>query len=603
MSTTAARFQELPLADLTPNAYNARRFEENMTPQRRARFEELVESISGKGILEPLLVRPIGDNKYEVIAGERRYRAALQVELATVPCMVREVNDDDAFDIMVIENLQREDLTPVETAQAFQVYLQRHGNTTEAVAELASRTGIPGHAIRRQVRLLDLPAEILAAWRDGKITQSHVELFTRLADHKQALEIFTDCVRLKLTTRELAQRIGTSSPELNTGFFDKSECHVCSFNTEVQSGLFADATPGGRCGNAPCFEAKQGEFLTANWPESKAAKAFSTRGYRFSHRLPQEQREPIMMVGRETCERCLACDEFVTLVRLTGAVVGGYDRTCVGPRACFEELYMKPEQPAEEPETEPEPTVETPQTPAEEVPPAGEKKEETKQTPAAAPPAPAPETKKTSPAKQTKVEEKVSPVFSAFRGERQREDFFKQALPDKIKEMVPQSPQTQGVILLALALSSASAKIEIIKLLGLPDNIKTDDLAASIFARRCSGQDKIEDIVQQAAIIHLMLHTTPPSVRRIVAEQHGILVEKEWRLNKEYLQGMTKSDIVAIGEETGIWKDEQAEAYRQKHFKGKALMALKNEDLIKIILESGADLSGRVPAEVVGKKG
>lgn len=140
--TPAPFFMEITLDRLVPNDYNARRFLENMTPQRRARFNELVESVRENGIIEPLVVRPLDGNHYEIIAGERRYRAALEVVGQTskvsgefpVPCMVREVTNEEAFNLMVIENLQREDLSPVEAAKAFKAYLDRHRNTTEAVS-------------------------------------------------------------------------------------------------------------------------------------------------------------------------------------------------------------------------------------------------------------------------------------------------------------------------------------------------------------------------------------------------------------------------------------------------------------------------------------
>jgi ParB-like chromosome segregation protein Spo0J len=242
---TAPFFRLMSLELLQPNAYNARRFKENMTPQRQARFWELVASVREKGILEPLLVRLVpGDEvMFEVIAGERRYRAAKHVseELALsaeakrsgslpprpvdymVPCMIHDLDDDAAFDLMLIENLQREDLSPAETAAAFKAYLDKHHNTPDAVAELSARTGIPPHAIRRQVRLLTLPETILAAWRDGSITQSHAELFTRLDDPTLALDLLAATLRSKLTVRELAERIGASATDLDKGFFDQAD--------------------------------------------------------------------------------------------------------------------------------------------------------------------------------------------------------------------------------------------------------------------------------------------------------------------------------------------------------------------------------------------
>lgn len=301
-------FQTIPLSQLVPNDYNARRFAE-MTPQRRARFEELVDSIHRKGILEPILVRILEDDKFEVIAGERRYRAALQVVTEDekdpadylVPCMVHEIDADAAFDMMVIENLQRENLTPFELASSFQQYLQRHGNSTESVGELSFRTGIPTHAIRRQVRLLHLSTEIITAWKEGIITQSHAELFTRIGDQHQALELLAACQRNKLTVRELAERIGSAAPDLDRGFFDKSECQHCHYNTTVQSGLFNDLTPSGKCGNSTCFEEKQSAFLQENWDKSKPAVQFGTRGFRFGHRIDQVEQ----LGSHDTADRCL----------------------------------------------------------------------------------------------------------------------------------------------------------------------------------------------------------------------------------------------------------------------------------------------------------
>lgn len=610
----------MSLSLLAPNAYNARRFEENMTPQRQARFEELVASIREKGILEPLLVRMTSAAHFEIIAGERRYRAALRVaeelkipaEQYEVPCMVREVDDDEAFDLMVIENLQREDLTPFETATAFRAYLEKHGRTPEAVGELSLRTGIPAHAIRRQVRLLDLPAEALAAWKEGSLTQSHADLLTRVGDGAQVVDLLAACLRNKLTVRELAERIGAAAQDLDKGFFDKAGCQSCEFNTSVQSGLFADLTPGGKCGSAACFEQKQAAFLESNWSQSKAAEKFGTRGFRFGHRLSQEHREPLST--QETAERCRACDAFVSLLRLTGAVVAGYERVCVGPAACFEELYRAPveELPAEpstagdcghaRPECpadgstcpdclDPGPQTEDPSTESTtstnsnlgDALKAARECKASGATPPATPP------------------EETGPVFDARRGERFRKEFVKLQLPAAVASADHHPGHRLRLALIALAVSSSAAKTHLISSLGVSSNVKPDQLAKKIF------EIPVEEMPEQltaAAVAQVMNDfTLMPAVWELAAERFGIDFTHDWRLNEQYLQSLTKSEIVRIGEEPGvaIWKDEAVEAYRKKHHKGKALRALGKQELVDLVLKSGSDLAGRVPAEVLGR--
>jgi len=182
---------------------------------------------------------------------------------------------------------------------------------------------------------LELPGEVLDAWKGGFITQSHVEMFTRVADQAQTMDLLSQCVRSKLTVRELAERIGSVCPDLDRGFFEKTECQTCPYNSAVQSGLFPEANPGAKCGNASCFETKQGAFLEANWSQSKLAKEYGTRGFVFGHR----HQGALEMILMETAARCLDCGQFVSMLRLSGAVVSGYAKACTGPVKCFEELY------------------------------------------------------------------------------------------------------------------------------------------------------------------------------------------------------------------------------------------------------------------------
>lgn len=581
--STEARFASIALKDLRPNEYNARRFEENMTPQRQARFEELAASITRNGVIEPLLVRPLPSGLYEVVAGERRYRASLQADLAEVPCMVREVDDDTAFDLMVIENLQREDLTPLEAAQAFQAYLQRHGNTADSVNELASRTGIPAHSIRRQVRILELPAEVLDAWKSGALFQSHMELLTRVGDPAQVLELTRTCLKLKLTVRELGERIGSISPDLERAAFAKDECQTCPYNTSVQSGLFADLTPAGRCGNAVCFEAKQQAFFTENWERSKACERFGTLGFRFGHRLLEEHRT--IPSAAETSGRCLQCETFVSVLRLSGAIVSGYDRTCIGPLACFESLYRAPSA-----DRQPE-EAQLPEDPASSQPAAARKEPAKKSAPTAA----------AKPGKTATPPEETGPVFSAPRGEKAREAFFRVAIPEAVGKTGSDDPRVLNLTLLAMAISSPAVRAHLSACFGLDKKAEAKTLYDKVL--QIPAEDITRDL-QLASLVQLLDASSPGSARQLVAEIYTIDLSREWAFNKEYLDQLSKSELVRIGEEpgVGIWEEPQVKAYRKAHHKGKALMALRREDLNDIILKSGVELAGRVPAEVLGQR-
>lgn len=613
-------FATKSLSLLQPNAYNARRFKENMTPQRQARFWELVASVREKGILEPLLVRMISaDAGFEIIAGERRYRAACHVieelgispESYEVPCMIHDLDDDEAFDLMLIENLQREDLSPFEIATSFRDYLDKHGNTPDAVADLSARTGIPAHAIRRQVRIIALPEAIRAAWREGKITQSHAEHFTRLDDEAQALELLEVCLRGKLTVRELAERIGALAIDLDKGFFDQAGCQLCAYNTSVQSGLFADLTPAGKCGGPSCFEDKQGDFLGENWHKSKAHEKFGTNTFRFGHRLEGAVES---INNRETAARCLACDAFASIVRLTGAIVSGYDRACIGPRACFEELYCQTTiiYPTEEDALAAsrehlEPALSDDDTPINDVNGCGRGREECPED------GPASEVTKeeikdlanTLAAVRDKKEatppppEETAPVYNAQRGERARKEFIREVLPKAIWSDGQTFGHQLRLALAALPISSPAARTHLSARLGHSNNDKIDKLVKKIFEIPIN---EVLEALLQTAIASVLNDLTMPAVWDLVAERFGVNVAMDWSLNDSYLNNLTKSEIVRIGEEVGIWKDELVEAWRQKHYAGKALLALEKMQLIDCILNSGADLAGRVPAEVLGRK-
>lgn len=141
-------------------------------------MQELVESIKEKGVLQPILVRPKGDG-YEIIAGERRWRAAIEAGLDKVPVIVKGVSDKEALELALVENLQRQDLNPLEEAEAYRVLIEEFGYTQQ---EVAQKVGKDRSTVANALRLLKLSAEAKEALRKGQISAGHARVLLSVED-------------------------------------------------------------------------------------------------------------------------------------------------------------------------------------------------------------------------------------------------------------------------------------------------------------------------------------------------------------------------------------------------------------------------------------
>lgn len=159
-------FREVAIGQIRPYANQPRKYFDE------ERIEELAQSIRQKGILQPLLVRTV-EGGYELIAGERRWRAAKLAELTTVPVIVREVADREQLELALVENLQRADLDPIEEAQGFAELMERFTLTQEEVADHVGRSR---SAVANSLRLLKLPDKVQEALRSGAVTVGHAKV-------------------------------------------------------------------------------------------------------------------------------------------------------------------------------------------------------------------------------------------------------------------------------------------------------------------------------------------------------------------------------------------------------------------------------------------
>lgn len=170
-------------------------------------LSELSKSIEKNGVIQPILVRPVTGGAYQIVAGERRWRAARMAGLTEVPVVIREMSDEDAAVFALIENLQREDLNPVEEAEGIRSLIEEFGMTQE---EAADRVGKSRTAVTNTLRLLKLPADILSMVAKGKITAGHARALISLSDEGEMLRIANAVIDNNLTVREVEKTVKTS---------------------------------------------------------------------------------------------------------------------------------------------------------------------------------------------------------------------------------------------------------------------------------------------------------------------------------------------------------------------------------------------------------
>jgi ParB family chromosome partitioning protein len=173
------------------------------THMQQAALDELAESIKSQGVMQPILVRPLAEGGYEIVAGERRWRAARLAGLTTVPALVKEIPDQQALAAALIENIQREDLNPLEEAIGIQRLTQEFGLTHQAVAATLGRSRT---AVTNLLRLLDLAPPVRELLGEGRIDMGHARALLALPAAKQ-IELAREVAQKDLSVREVEQRV------------------------------------------------------------------------------------------------------------------------------------------------------------------------------------------------------------------------------------------------------------------------------------------------------------------------------------------------------------------------------------------------------------
>lgn len=554
---------EILLSNIRPNPRNPRKIHKGRS------FDELVESIRAKGIIQPIVVRPTKDNVFEIVAGNRRFLAASQVaeglklmETATIPAVVRTLSDDEAFEFMVIENLMREDLTDLEEAESFKGFVENMRDAALATTELAKKTGINPRYIRSRIAVLDLPKYALREWGKGRLSYSHLEQLLRVKDTKKIREFFDwifegGFAEDMESAAALKGEIDGESPELKYATFSQGECRVCPKNSNVQIAMW-DVGDGKaiHCHDPKCFIKKQKKNLRENWPETEFHKNYKTNGFRFKEEVDwNEWNRFYEYAGNFRPDKeCEECGSFLTLLTFLGKV--DEKQVCVDT-ACFARKKR-----------------------------AHENRGKPEKAKAAGP--------------------RVS-----WHGEFFREEFMAGRIPEKFTEHKPlEDEDTIRLTMFGFVSTGHHFKSMLADEMKEKGKIKS---SLSLFYKegnvrlwRLIAKMEIGEVkawlVKFAEDIIMDRLEVSADARLKIAEFLGVKLLKEFAVTEEYLKKKTIKEMLEFGKKSKLFAEPKMMVYLADKIKKKEFEKCKKTELMDVFLKSGVNLIGKIPAEIMPPK-
>ncbi len=236
----SSTINEIPVDQIEPNPGQPRRdFDEES-------LRELADSIQAIGIIQPVTLRQVADNKFQIIAGERRWRASQMVGLKAIPAYIRTINDENVMEMALVENIQREDLNAIEIALAYEHLLETTGMTQEKISE---RVGKSRTAVTNYLRLLKLPAQVQMSLQKKEIDMGHARALLALSSPSQQIKLYKEVVKNGYSVRKVEEMVQalkngsdagsgknnpTSQPQLPSEFTELKDRLSSFMNTKVQ---------------------------------------------------------------------------------------------------------------------------------------------------------------------------------------------------------------------------------------------------------------------------------------------------------------------------------------------------------------------------------
>lgn len=529
-------------------------------------LDELAESIRSEGVIQPIVVRPLGGDAYAVIAGERRWRAARIAGLNDIPAVVRDVDEARALVIAGIENMKRDNMGPAEEAELARRVL---GNCDGDRKEAMSLLGWTQKKFETRLLLLHASPKVIEALIQRRILLGHAELLSTLPEATQdgTLE---QIIEKNITVSDLRDKVAAFALDLSTACFDTAACMRCAHNTTRQASLFEQSVGEGRCTNKVCFSDKSKAAVEA---KRVALQDQYNAVWLDIEKAPGTWRIVLKNAVGATQfnEGCKGCKNFGALLSTAPGTNGALTEDVCGHVECYKqknEAHVAPK----------EKTVAPP----------------VKKQPVAGAAAPAPATKEPKPAAVTQDNpKKVQEYVAALHRKIAAAELPKSPTMVKVYsvlallEVIGVSGSSDNDPLAAHniprpAYAGRTARTELIETLHSLDDGVLDPLLDDLCARIALGQGR-------TSTDDVYLDGARETVRVLQTS-----LAKHFTMNKEFLDAHTKSGIEALMNESGFT------AYynglkNDKNASG-ALCAKKKDELITAVLGSGFDYAGFVPA-------
>ena len=238
-AASSSELVQLPLGSIKPNSRQ---------PRRRFDAEgisELGDSIRTQGLVQPVVVRPLAGGNWELIAGERRWRAARAAGIATIPALVRETDDRDSLLLALVENVAREDLSPIEEARAYSVLMDEF---TLSLGDVAERVGRSKPTVSNRMRLLELPEDVIGLLERGLISEGHARAILAVPGHDERRALARQVVRKGLTVRATERAARWAGARTKPRRARRISPGLASRARSAMEGIVGGGVGGGVCG-------------------------------------------------------------------------------------------------------------------------------------------------------------------------------------------------------------------------------------------------------------------------------------------------------------------------------------------------------------------
>ncbi len=524
--------------------------------------KEMDASVKALGICQPLLLRPLPSGKLELVAGERRFRSAMNNGLISVPALIREIPDEEVERYALVENTQREDMSPAEEAESAARILAQCGGDREETAKRMGWASVT--TLDKYLALLNCSESVRKALTERRIKLGHAELLAGVPRDKQdkalnrllGLPSLPSVSELRTTLEALAQN-------LDTACFDKSECINCPHNSGVQQALFQEAIEGATCGNAECFTKKteghlQGiaDGLKDEYPVIRIVRVGD------NYTTLKLVADGDKGVGQDQASQCRGCANFGAAISgVPGKIGNVYRDQCFDPVCNAKKVAARIKSESEASKPAPTTTASSGNTAA-----------------------------KSTAKKATSAEASAKVSLS------QPLKDYRQKVWRGVFKLESQKPDFKLTLLLSLALTGKLGKVDNDMLGKAFCKVSQQESSTLLDLQKTSTavSGVPADMLQQwiggiaAACFSKLEEADIKKALQFMQSDIGLY----WKLNSEYLQLLTKSEIQVVATELGI-AQHVGDGFAK-------MMSNKKDEIIKALLSlDGFDYQGKVPKHLL----